>query len=473
MNQIVLINDSNELLTDTVIKSQGLGKNIQIKRARDFEESMEALQDEKSLILSFYVTKNPNDFTHLKLLQKAHELRPCMPLYILENYATVDEETEKYERELVTKLGVRKYFSENITAESLVNSIYPFFKQQNEERIQQISEHFFKDQTEGSNHVVDANGDSFLQVNPVYFFTGTRSLFDLYIKIGTNRFIKIITSGDPVDFIRLDNYLKKGARSFFVKDVSLRSYVDHCKKYLQASLLSSCLSTEDKLDATKSYGNLLGTLINKGFFSEELLSLSLELTHAVRTYLENIDTSGSKLIEDFLKDPKSMSHGVATCMVGSLVAAKAKLGDSETILRIGLACFLHDIGLKSMPEELLQKTEDEMSLKEKTLYRTHTEVGSNEVSTINSIHKSVPRMILHHHIRKESLGFPMGIPFQKLDKNDQVVGLANDLCDKIESMASEDPSKVIKEALASIEANFSSELVEVTQKIFNGESFEE
>lgn len=468
MNQIVLINDSNELLTDEVIKTQALGKNIHIKRAKDFEESVEILKDSESLIISFYVTKSASNFTHLKLLQRAHELRPCMPLYILEDYTSNNSNEIKYENKLISKLGVRKYFSDKITAEGLVGSIYPFFKEENEERILQISEQFHKDIIKKNDLTKDSNGETYMQVNPVYFFTGTRSLFDLYIKIGSKKFIKIITAGDPVDFIRLDTYLKKGAKSFFVKELSLKTYIDHCKKYLHASLLSSCLSSKDKLDTTKSYGNLLGTLINKGLFNEEQLSLSLELTHAVRTYLEKIDTDGSTLLESYLADPKSMSHGVAACMLGSLIATKAKLGDSETVLRIGLACFLHDIGLKSMPEELISKTEEDMSLKEKTMYRSHTEVGAKEVGLISSIHKSVPRMILHHHVRKESLGFPMGIPFQKLDNNDQIVGLSNDICDKIEAMADVDDSqKIINECLECIETNFSSNLVEATRSIFS------
>lgn len=99
-------------------------------------------------------------------------------------------------------------------------------------------------------------------------------------------------------------------------------------------------------------------------------------------------------------------HSTSICSLAILTALKMKLS-SESIHDIGVACLLHDIGLRYQTYDFSDRDLDEMSEHEVSEYKKHPIYGYSalkEESWLSDISKNI---ILKHHERINGSGYPL------------------------------------------------------------------
>lgn len=101
-----------------------------------------------------------------------------------------------------------------------------------------------------------------------------------------------------------------------------------------------------------------------------------------------------------------LTHGISN----ALKLPKAESTD------IRIASLLHEIGLVSIPQDLLGKSEMEMTGKEKELFRRHSVVGYDILKGISGFDR-VAKIVRHHHETVDGKGYP-----DKLRRNDIPLG---------------------------------------------------
>ena len=96
-----------------------------------------------------------------------------------------------------------------------------------------------------------------------YFFKSKHALVDTYVKIGSEKFVKIVNRGDDVPEEVLEHITKKGVRFFYVKKLILRSVTVRLliiyrkvfvKKGVEGNLTEQFTSIENVHAALKSLG---------------------------------------------------------------------------------------------------------------------------------------------------------------------------------------------------------------------------
>jgi len=95
--------------------------------------------------------------------------------------------------------------------------------------------------------------------------------------------------------------------------------------------------------------------------------------------------------------------------------------------------FVHDIGMLTIPDEVLLKP-GALDKQERALIESHTIIGESLIENLRSL-KPVRQIVRHHHERRDGSGYPDGLRGEEIPLGAQIVGL----CDVFEALTSVRP----------------------------------
>lgn len=107
-------------------------------------------------------------------------------------------------------------------------------------------------------------------------------------------------------------------------------------------------------------------------------------------------------------------HSISVCSLATLTALKMHI-DKETIRAIGIGALLHDLGLRYMSIDYVNKDMADMPVEEMTEYKKHSIYGYSSVENESWMPKIAKDIILYHHENIDGSGFPLKtgiIPFE-------------------------------------------------------------
>ena len=133
----------------------------------------------------------------------------------------------------------------------------------------------------------------------------------------------------------------------------------------------------------------------------------------------------SKNKEDYI-----CQHSIATCALMIMLGRKMGM-DQETILSLGLAGLLHDIGNIGFPDDLINKP-GKLTQEEDNIVKSHPMRGW---AILNEHHLDniVLDVCLHHHERMDGTGYPECLPVDSLSLFARMAAI----CDTYDSLISD------------------------------------
>lgn len=178
---------------------------------------------------------------------------------------------------------------------------------------------------------------------------------------------------------------------------------------------------------------LMDTLVHS--FKNLILDINPESVNAlVDAINHDLDTSNEELVNllevmefsDYL-----YTHSLNVGIISMLFAKKLRLS-YDSIMSIGVAAFLHDIGMIHLPSNLIYK-EDTLTNNERTLLEEHPELAYKMVEKNKNITSLSKEIIYSHHERYDGSGYPRGIQGGEVKVEYEVVALA-DIFDALTSL---------------------------------------
>lgn len=135
----------------------------------------------------------------------------------------------------------------------------------------------------------------------------------------------------------------------------------------------------------------------------------IELSNAADEIISNI-LEEEEVIEN-IYDIKERSadiytHSISICVLSTLVALHLGL-EKERVHDIGVACLLHDLGLKYLLIDYEDQDIESLNQKELVEYKKHPVYGYTALKNENWISKKSKEMILCHHERIDGSGYPL------------------------------------------------------------------
>jgi len=134
-----------------------------------------------------------------------------------------------------------------------------------------------------------------------------------------------------------------------------------------------------------------------------------------------------------VRDRGSVSHSHRVGRFAELTARELGL-PADAVERVRLAGILHDVGRVGIPDALMRKA-GELTESERTLVRTHPEIGARMVETTEF--DDIRSWILLHHERPDGRGYPEGHDWAEVPLEARVLAVA----DAYEAMTADRPHR--------------------------------
>jgi HD-GYP domain-containing protein (c-di-GMP phosphodiesterase class II) len=164
------------------------------------------------------------------------------------------------------------------------------------------------------------------------------------------------------------------------------------------------IHTQGQLDVT----NLFNNACNKDEFN---LDRALILVEEIRKSTARnpnafLSLTRTKSLKNYLP-----LHSMAVCTLMIMLGRNMGM-DHETIISLGMAGLLHDVGNIEFPDDLINKP-GKLTMEEYNLVRTHPTLGW-KILKENRLNDIVLDVCLHHHERMDSTGYPECPPADSL-----------------------------------------------------------
>lgn len=244
---------------------------------------------------------------------------------------------------------------------------------------------------------------------PINFIPEDYTLpFRVYVKINSQKFTKIIHSGENLTKDRLDKYIEQGLQCFYIKREDFKKLISfNLRKYKTVRTADDQILHKKTELLNQLNEELLRFVFIDGldkesiYLAKDIISeiFKRELDNEdINTIVENITNCGDELY----------FHSIAVSLFSVMVAQKIGKFSQDEIETLALGSFFHDIG-KCDAYNLFSNNIDKH------------EIYSYEIlSKIDSVHSDVKNIVLNHH---DFLGTS-----RKAKKEEAWVELAHILC---------------------------------------------
>ncbi|MGK5086803.1 hypothetical protein WDW86_04540, partial [Bdellovibrionota bacterium FG-2] len=198
----------------------------------------------------------------------------------------------------------------------------------------------------------NVNEDLFLPIRAEDFLSGSKSFFDVFVRINSGRYIKLLQAGDVFEPLRLENYLRKGVTHFYIQKALQEEYLKYCDHLASNLAKRTDLSVEITAAQVLNAGEeTMGFLKNQGL-SDANIHYATKFVSNVRLIVNDLKAEKETFLKGFLSNLAAYDHGVSTSMIAGILCNSLEIQMERPAAIVGVAALFHDIGLYQLPQEL-------------------------------------------------------------------------------------------------------------------------
>ena len=264
------------------------------------------------------------------------------------------------------------------------------------------------------------------------------SLSDLFIRLPSDRMVKVAHKGGAIDVERISRFGDKDVHYLYVFKNELAGIVSDLVRGAEG--LNHLPNIPSGLKVAKFFNiaeSVFAELLNMPLSDESIgraVRLSQEIATAMREkpeFLQLVETVVD-LGDYFTK------HSLGTVMMANMLMTKLEWSSPKLLAPITAGAFFHDVGLKEIPPELRFKNRIEMNKDERLMWECHPAKGVQLLSPLKSMTTDVLRIVQEHHEIPNGQGFPGKLRLDRIFPMAKVVSFANVLSHDVFDMLERD-----------------------------------
>ncbi len=320
----------------------------------------------------------------------------------------------------------------------------------------------------GPEEEVSLGDDEFTSVKIDEFYSSQPVLFDIYVKLKSNRYIKILHAGDELSKDRINKYKnEKNVEYLYFHKKDLYKYVKFNNYFTTKVIANEKVGGHKKVKMLQNVSEkFLEQTFHEGI-KPLIIDQGKEIAENVYELVKNQEDLYAvfKDYSDF--DPNAYTHAFLVTMFSTAMIKQFEWQSKTTIECTALACLFHDIGKMSLDPALSAMKVDEMNDDQLLEYRKHPELGLELIDGNPLINNSVKQIILQHHEHFDGTGFPFAKRGSKILMLSNIVCLADNFVHIIQD-EDKKPVEALKILLSRREelSWYNSAIVECLIKVF-------
>lgn len=315
---------------------------------------------------------------------------------------------------------------------------------------------------------VQLQDEEFTSVNINSFYSSKAVLFDIYIRLSSGRYVKILHAGDNFSKERIDKYKNdKGVENLYFHKSDRRKFIQYNNYLTRKVVGNKQLPGSVKVDMMKNVADKFVEEIHTQGVKPQVVDQGKEVCKTLFRLVEKQDDLYKVLKELENDDPNIFTHSFLVSLYSTAIIKQFEWQSQITIESTALACLLHDIGKTKLPKELISMRPEDMNDEQLEEYQNHPQYGAEIVEQNRMINNSVKQIILQHHECYDGSGFPFGKRGSKILTLANIVKLADDFT-HIMLDEKKSPTEALKSILMNQEtvARYNSMIVENFIKVF-------
>ncbi len=280
------------------------------------------------------------------------------------------------------------------------------------------------------------------------FFEGMQLPISIFFRIHSGNFLTIGRKGERATFSEFSSYNDPNFL-IFIRHVDHALLIDYVTE-LSGKLISRKnlpMAVKTKLLAS-TVEDCLSALGKKGFTSIS------NLTKVSHLLMELNETTGSfeGVLNMLAELPATDArHPMATCMISLILAEELQMNHRAALEKLALGALIHDIGLKFVPPEILQKPRHMWTPDELAIYEQHPLKGVEMLRDLKDVSNDVLLIVAEHHETSQGTGYPKKLRDVKISPLGRIVALADCFAELLFGATPDSKSYTVDEAITYID----------------------
>lgn len=251
------------------------------------------------------------------------------------------------------------------------------------------------------------------------------AIFDFYIRLGANRYVKIVHKGEKPIIDQIKKYAGSGTGYLYFLTKERGDFISY------QNAITSKMINDSSLETAKIV-KTLKTVADKYIEEVYVEGLQPKLVEEGKTLCQNMfnltqrDSDLKKLmgsLEEF--SPTAYTHSFLVCFFCTIICKNLNWVGSATLEALSIGALFHDIGLIQLPDGIKHKDVSLLSEDEFLIFSQHPNLGRETLNGMNSVTNMTREIVLQHHETIDGKGFPFGLSGLKIYPLAKIIGLAD------------------------------------------------
>lgn len=255
------------------------------------------------------------------------------------------------------------------------------------------------------------------------FIPGTQVPVDIFLKLSEKNYVMILKEGAKVNFDQM--HFPEKAEWLYVRKADYHKCVGKALTVAGIVLDSQKISIETKTVVLSRAADSIFKEIEHLGFDHLALEHSKVISKSIQALVDDkpdisfVINLMANLNEDLIR------HAMMVSAISVIIARSMKWTMSANLEKLALGALLHDVGMKELPDEILEMPRHAMNREQAAIYESHVYRGVEILRTMPSISDDIIAIVLEHHENSPGQGYPRRIRDFKMNPFARVVALAD------------------------------------------------
>lgn len=266
-----------------------------------------------------------------------------------------------------------------------------------------------------------------IEVPKEFFFEGMILPVNVYLKMKPNSYLVVGKKGEKAHLVDLRAFNQKGSQ-ISVKIADYPILVTFVTQFTNKVVNEKTVPDDIKVKFVAGLvDDAVASLERSGFASVEKIKnvggIVVKMSQEMSSTFDEI----SKILATLPQDKSK--HAMSTCFLSVMIAEEMKLTQNLTFEKLAMGSMLHDIGLKFIPQEILNKPKHLWSPDELKTYQQHPMQAVEMLRNVKEIPMDVLIIVGEHHENAQGTGYPKKLRDVKISPLSRIVALADTVAD--------------------------------------------
>lgn len=277
--------------------------------------------------------------------------------------------------------------------------------------------------------ILELNPDDFVAVLRTEFITGMQVPVDVYLKLSETRFVVVLKEGDKVHFEQ-SKFAEK-TEWLFVRKSDYHKCVGRALAIAGILMDNDAVTAEKKtLFLSKAIDNIFNEIQHLGF-DHQSMEHSKVVSKSIQTLVDNKPDLNFVINMISGLNNHLIRHSMMVSAISVIIARGMKWTMQANIEKLALGALLHDVGMKELPDEILDLPRHMMNRDQLAMYESHVHRGVEILRSMPSMSDDIIAICLEHHENAAGQGYPRRIRDFKMNPFARVVALADCFADLV------------------------------------------